>query len=149
MNNTCRDGGKSLRGEVVAMKTVGKLVAVAACALALCFALIGCGSSTDQYKKNFQGNWELSTLIEGGTVHSESDLSTLKELGMDITLSLNEDGTMTLKYFGETATGTWEPKDASTVTFQILNGSIDGKLSDDVLSLEVEGASMQFKKAQS
>ena len=64
------------------MKTAKKIGVVLVCALALCFALAGCGSSTDQYKKNFQGNWELSGLIESGTVYDESDLSILKDSGM-------------------------------------------------------------------
>ncbi len=139
----------SLREGVVAMKNMGKLIAVLACALALCFALAGCDSNTDQYKKNFQGNWELSGLTEGDTTYNESDLSMLKSWGMNVTLSMNEDGTMAIDYFGETAEGNWEAKDANTVTLKMLGDSVDGKLSDGVLSVEVEGASMQFKKAES
>lgn len=131
------------------MKSAGKLIAIVACALALCFALVGCNSGTDQYKKNFQGNWELSGLTEGDTTYGESDLSMLKAWGMNVSLSMNEDGTMKFDYFGETAEGNWEPKDASTVTLKILGDSVDGKLSDGVLSIEVDGASMQFKKAES
>ncbi len=131
------------------MKSIGKLIAVVACALALCFALAGCDSDTDQYKKNFQGNWELSGLTEGDTTYGESDLSMLKAWGMSVSLSMNEDGTMTFDYFGETIEGNWEPKDANTVTLKILGDSADGKLSDGVLSIEVDGASMQFKKAES
>ncbi len=131
------------------MKSIGKLIAVVACALALCFALTGCDSSADQYKKNFQGNWELSGLSEGNTTYGESDLSMLKSWGMSVSLSMNEDGTMAFDYFGETVDGNWEPKDASTVTLKILGDSVDGKLSDGVLSIEVEGASMQFKKTES
>ncbi len=131
------------------MKTMGKLIAVLACALALCFALAGCDQSADQYKKNFQGNWELSGLTEGNTTYGESDLAMLKSWGMNVTLSMNEDGTMTLNYFGEAAEGNWEPKDANTVTFKMMGDSVDGKLSDGVLSIDVEGASMQFKKTES
>ena len=131
------------------MKTAKKIGVVLVCALALCFALAGCGSSTDQYKKNFQGNWELSGLIESGTVYDESDLSILKDSGMKVALSLNEDKTMSLNYFGESADGNWEPKDESTVTLKVLDNSIDGKLSDGVLSIEVDGSTMQFKNAES
>ncbi len=129
------------------MKATRKIVVALACALALCFALAGCDSGTDQYKKNFQGTWELSGLTEGSTTYGESDLSMLKDWGMEVSLTLNDDGSMSFGYFGENAEGTWEPKDANTVTLEIQGSSTDGKLSDGVLSFEVEGASMQFKKS--
>lgn len=42
------------------MKATKKIIAVLVCAFALCFALVGCDSGAEQYKKNFQatGNWQ-------------------------------------------------------------------------------------------
>ena len=37
------------------MKATKKIIAVLVCAFALCFALVGCDSGAEQYKKNFQG----------------------------------------------------------------------------------------------
>ena len=107
---------------------------------------MGCDSGAEQYKKNFQGDWELAGLTEGDTTYSESDISMLKAWGMEVKLSLNEDETMVLEYFGETAEGNWEPKDATTFTMAAMGDSIDGKLADGMISIEVEGAEMKFKK---
>lgn len=52
------------------MKATKKIIAVLACAFALCFALVGCDSGAEQYKKNFQGDWELAGLTEGDTTYS-------------------------------------------------------------------------------
>ena len=109
------------------MKATKKIIAVLVCAFALCFALVGCDSGAEQYKKNFQGDWELAGLTEGDTTYSESDISMLKAWGMEVKLSLNEDETMVLEYFGD---------------------SIDGKLADGMISIEVEGAEMKFKKME-
>ena len=121
------------------MKATKKIIAVLVCAFALCFALVGCDSGAEQYKKNFQGDWELAGLTEGDTTYSESDISMLKAWGMEVKLSLNEDETMVLEYFGETAEGNWEPKDATTFKMTAMGDSIDG---------EVEGAEMKFKKME-
>ena len=68
--------------------------------------------------------------------------------GMEVKLSLNEDETMVLEYFGETAEGNWEPKDATTFKMTAMGDSIDGKLADGMISIEVEGAEMKFKKME-
>lgn len=80
------------------MKATKKIIAVLACAFALCFALVGCDSGAEQYKKNFQGDWE--------------------------------------------------PKDATTFKMTAMGDSIDGKLADGMISIEVEGAEMKFKKME-
>ena len=112
------------------MKATKKIIAVLACAFALCFALVGCSSDAEQYKKNFQGDWELAGLTEGDTTYSESDISMLKAWGMEVKMSLNEDETMVLEYFGEKVEGNWEPKDAG------------------MISSEIDGAEMKFKKME-
>ena len=66
------------------MKATKKIIAVLVCAFALCFALVGCDSGAEQYKKNFQGDWELAGLTEGDTTYSESDISMLKAWGMEV-----------------------------------------------------------------
>ena len=99
------------------MKATKKIIAVLVCAFALCFALVGCDSGAEQYKKNFQGDWELAGLTEGDTTY-------------------------------ETAEGNWEPKDATTFKMTAMGDSIDGKLADGMISIEVEGAEMKFKKME-
>ena len=115
------------------MKATKKIIAVLVCAFALCFALVGCDSGG---------------LTEGDTTYSESDISMLKAWGMEVKLSLNEDETMVLEYFGETAEGNWEPKDATTFKMTAMGDSIDGKLADGMISIEVEGAEMKYKKME-
>ncbi len=99
------------------MKATKKIIAVLVCAFALCFALVGCDSGAEQYKKNFQGDWELAGLTEGDTTYSESYIN-------------------------------WEPKDATTFKMTAMGDSIDGKLADGMISIEVEGAEMKFKKME-
>lgn len=60
------------------MKATKKIIAVLVCAFALCFALVGCDSGAEQYKKNFQGDWELAGLTEGDTTYSRAISPCLK-----------------------------------------------------------------------
>ena len=130
------------------MKATKKIIAVLVCAFALCFALVGCDSEPNSTRRTSRATGSWAGLTEGDTTYSESDISMLKAWGMEVKLSLNEDETMVLEYFGETAEGNWEPKDATTFKMTAMGDSIDGKLADGMISIEVEGAEMKFKKME-
>ncbi len=66
------------------MKATKKIIAVLVCAFALCFALVGCDSGAEQYKKTFQCDWDLSGRTEGDTTDSESDISLHKAWDLEV-----------------------------------------------------------------
>ena len=136
------------------MKAKTGILATLVCAFAFVFAiaLVGCsggGGSSENYDKNFVGTWELSGLEEDGTSYAESDIKMLKSMGLAVSLTMNEDKTCSLDYFGEKVEGTWEAKSANTVTWKAMGDTMDMKLDNGVLTVEVEGAKMMFKKAES
>lgn len=88
------------------------------------------------------GTWELSEL----TGASEDDMAMMKAFGLTIEATFAEDGTFKLGMFGETMDGTWDAKSADKVSLTIEGDSIDATIKDGVLSIEVDGEGMKFKK---
>lgn len=126
------------------MKSKLKVLGVAAFALALCFALVGCGGGDkdDSSKKAVIGTWELSEI----TGISEDDLALMEALNLTVEATFAEDGTFKLGMFGETMDGTWDAKSADKVSLTIEGDSVDATIKDGVLSIEVDGEGMKFKK---
>lgn len=125
------------------MKSKLKVLGVVAFALALCFALVGCGGGDKaDPKKAVIGTWELSEL----TGSSEDDLASMKAFGLTVEATFAEDGTFKLGMFGETMDGTWDAKSADKVSLTIEGDSVDATIKDGVLSIEVDGEGMKFKK---
>ena len=126
------------------MKSKLKVLGVVAFALALCFALVGCGGDdkSAEYKKAVVGTWEMTELAGS----SEDDLAMMKSFGLTVEATFAEDGTFKLGIFGETMDGTWEAKSADKVSLTIEGDSVDATIKDGVLSIEVDGEGMKFKK---
>lgn len=125
------------------MKSKLKVFGVVAFAIALCFALVGCGGGDKaDPKKAVIGTWELSEL----TGASEDDMAMMKAFGLTIEATFAEDGTFKLGMFGETMDGTWDAKSADKVSLTIEGDSVDATIKDGVLSIEVAGEGMKFKK---
>lgn len=125
------------------MKSKLKVLGVVAFALALCFALVGCGGDDKaDYKKAVIGTWELSEI----TGSSEDDMDMMKALGLTVEAAFAEDGTFKLGAFGEAMDGTWDAKSADKVSLTIEGDSVDATIKDGVLSIEVDGEGMKFKK---
>ncbi len=129
------------------MKKKIAVVFAAACALALCFALVGCGGGSDDAKANFVGDWKLTEGQAGGETISADDMAQLEELGLSTTFSFKEDGSCTLDLFGAETSGTWEGKSATTASVTIEDETVDVEISDDVLSFSSGEDSLKFKKA--
>lgn len=120
------------------------------CAAVFCLALVGCGGGGGQNAaKNFIGTWELSSMEAEGDSFGEEDLAMLKGLGLNVTLSMSEDKSFALDFMGEAINGTWEAKDANTVTLNAEDtlGTIDGTLADGKLTIEVGGDKIVFIKS--
>ena len=122
-------------------KKIG-IIAAACFALALCFALVGCGGVD---KSAYVGSWEL----ESGSDESldAESIELMKSLGLEVTLTLSEDGTGSLDLFGETTDLTWEAKSNSEGTITLNDSTAALKLVDGKLTLEdATGSSMTFAK---
>ncbi len=125
------------------MKSKLKALGVVAFALALCFALVGCGGGDKaDLKKAVIGTWELSEFTDA----SEDDLAMMKAFNLTVEATFAEDGTFKLGMFGETMDGTWDAKSADKVSLTIEGDSVDATIKDGVLSIEVDGEGMKFKK---
>lgn len=115
---------------------------------ALCLALVGCGSKSPAVdpKTDFVGTWEIIRMVENGEETSEEDLATLKTFGLNVYLTLNEDGTGAVELFGENLDGTWTATKAGQATFTLEDQDVAMTLNDGQLTMEQEGSSLTFKK---
>ncbi len=143
----CGSFARETKKEGIRMKKRIAILLAVVCSLALCFALVGCGGGKgEDASKNFVGDWVLVGGEADGEVIDAEMVDMLNSFGMQVYLSLKDDGTATLVLFGEEMDGTWKAKDASTVTLTFDGSSADSKLADNKLTLEVEGDKLIFEK---
>ena len=124
------------------------IIAVCAMALALCFALVGCGGVD---KSKYTGDWQLAY---GSDENLDADsIALMESLGLKVVLTLNEDGTGSLDMFGSKLSVSWEAKSNTEGTLTMNdNGtdtSADLSLSEggELTITDSTGASMTFKRA--
>ena len=122
------------------------LIALLACVFALCFALVGCGGGGADAKAAWVGTWNLSEMEENGQVTSSEDIEMLKQLGLEVYLQLDNDGTGKLAVFGEEMSGKWEAKSATEATMTVDNQTIAMKIADSKLTMEQSGSKLVFVK---
>ncbi|AJC12077.1 hypothetical protein JI75_04730 [Berryella intestinalis] len=132
-----------------------KLIVALALASAFCLALTGCsgGNNADieKGKANFTGEWELVDITGDDSIAS-GDIDTLKSMGISVELSLKDDGTATLVFFGDEFAGTWKVKSATEADLEL---KADGETVADVItfedgkvSMKAEGAALVFSKTK-
>ena len=134
-----------------------------ACVLALSFALVGCGggnsgsaggdsgATTQQAQTNpadnFVGTWEVSGMVSDGQPYSADDLQAMKDMGMNIILTLNEDGSATIDMFGEILNGSWDCASETDGTLTFEGDSVSITVSDGTLTFIVDdNNSMSFTR---
>ena len=117
------------------------IIAVLCCAFALCFTLIGCGSSVD--KSNYTGDWKLAY---GSDENLDADsIQLMESLGLSVKLTLNEDGTGSLDLFGETMQAKWEASSNTEGKITLDDSEATMKLDNGELSIvDSTNASMTF-----
>ena len=97
-----------------------RFLGIAAALALVCIALVGCnggGAASQDFTANFAGEWELVSMESEDPI-TEDDIQTMKDLGLTVTLVLNEDGTADLNMFGESmGSATWEAKSATECEF--------------------------------
>ena len=124
------------------MKRMLGVVAAICCAFALCFSLVGCGGVD---KSGYLGNWSLESGTDA-TLDADS-IALMKTLGLQVFLTLNEDGTGSMNMFGSTLDASWQADSATEGKI-----TVDGKdstlaLADGKLTLtDADGAYLTFTK---
>ena len=130
---------------------IRNIIASAVGAVALTVSLVACGGAPagpnlDEIAGEFVGTWEMSHAeFEEGPI-SEEEYDAVTDLGMHVTLDLDESGDILLDAFGSQYNGTWEIKDEGTVTVTLDGESVDMPITDDELVLEYMGETMYFEK---
>lgn len=125
-----------------------------ACVFALTLGLVGCGggaggnADSAAAAEAFAGTWDLVGMEENGDVTSAEDLQTLRDLGMDVYLQLDEDGTASLVLFGESMDGTWEAATTTSATITMENQGVNATIDGGTLTMEQDGAKMTFEKGE-
>lgn len=125
-------------------KKIG-IIAALACAFVLCFALVGCGGSIDKTK--FIGSWGLESSSDEDLDADSIEL--MKSLGLEVTLTLNEDGTGSLDLFGTEMGLKWDATSDTegTLTLEDEQGSANLKIDGDALTLsDSSDTTMTFAK---
>ena len=119
------------------------IVAALVCALALSFALVGCGESVD--KSKYTGNWQLAS-SSSQDLDADS-IALMKSLGLEVKLTLSEDGTGKLDMFGDEMNLSWEASSNTAGKAKFDNSETTMALNNNELTLaDVNGSSLTFKR---
>lgn len=122
-----------------------KLAAMLVAALALCFALVGCGGAGGggaDPTKTFLGTWDLAEASDA----TEDDIAMMKAFGIYCYLDFMEDDKVQLNLMGEPLEGTWEAKSATECSVTLEGETVTATLKDDLLTMEQDGEKLSFKK---
>ncbi len=131
-------------------KTLGATIGT----LSLCLALAACGGSSapsetdlSELRDEFVGTWELVSMKSDATTLSEDEVDSMADVGMLVTLDLDEDGNLIYNEVGNQQDGSWSVTDEATLSFELGGSKIDVPYDDDLLTLEASGTTMVFEKA--
>jgi hypothetical protein len=113
------------------MKKIG-IIAALACAFALCLMLVGCGGGGKASKDAFLGDWTISAIEseDPSSAVSSEDIALMQSMGMNVTITFNEDNTFKLDLFGEILNGVWEPKTDTTAVANLDNQDVNVEIDD-------------------
>lgn len=120
------------------------IVATLCVVLALSFALVGCGGESVD-KSKYTGNWQL-TSSSSEDLDADS-IALMKSLGLEVKLTLNEDGTGMLDMFGDERDLTWDATSNTDGKMTISGNETTMKLADNELTIaDVDKASLTFTR---
>lgn len=100
-------------------KKLNSLIAVALCALATCFVLVGCSPVSGGKNAKMVGYWELVSGTSGGLEITEDDVKTMSEEGSQCILHLGDDGKRLRSIslvISKTRRGTWTRRPWTSMT---------------------------------
>lgn len=122
-------------------KKIG-IIAMVCFALALCFALVGCGGVD---KSNYTGDWKLAY---GSDENLDADsIQLMDSLGLSVTLTLKDDGSGSMNLFGENKDVKWEASSNTEGKITLDGSEAKMQLANNELSIvDSTNASMTFKR---
>ena len=125
------------------------IIALMSCIFALSLAMAGCGGNpADAGKTAFVGTWDLVEMSQEGSTTSSDDIKTLKDLGLEVFVNINDDGTMALVLFGSVLEGTWTATNAQEGTANLGGQDTTMKLDGNRLTIENNDTSLVFEKGE-
>ena len=126
-----------------------KIIATFVCAFALCAALVGCSSGdSGDGSAAFQGDWVLSGGTSDGQELTQESIDAMQQMGLNVYVQFNEDGTFVMSLFGTDMQGTWTAKSATTADITLEGDTEEVKIVDGELTIEAEGNALRFKKGE-
>lgn len=96
----------------------------------------------------FSGTWELIEMTENGATTGSDDIQMLKGMGLEVSLTLNEDGTGSFNLFGEAMNGNWEGINPTVAVFTYENQVIDMSLENSVLTMTQGTSTLSFTRTE-
>ena len=124
-------------------KRIG-IIAALCFVLALGFTLVGCGGNSVD-KSNYTGNWTLASSTDADL--DADSIALMKSLGLEVNLTLNEDGSGKLDMFGDESDVSWEATSNTEGKMKMNNAETSIKLDNGALTLaDVDGSSLTFNR---
>lgn len=97
-----------------------------------------------QGDNNFVGMWEIDSMRYDGEEMGASELNMMREMGMNVTLELRDDGKASLMLFDEEMAGTWKLNSENSISVTFEGDTIEGSITDGILSLADGTDSLNF-----
>lgn len=96
---------------------------------------------------SFAGTWQLVSMYSNGQETPEDTIELMREMGLDVTLALNEDGSASLDLFGEEITGTWNAS-GENLNIELLGEKMPIVYEDGLIVLTDGSDKLRFAKAE-
>ena len=121
------------------------IVAMLCCVLAVGFSFVGCGGSAVD-KANYTGDW---VLVASTDEDLDADsIALMQSLGLEVRLTLNEDGTGKFDMFDDVYDVTWEAKSNSEGTLKMDDVQTSIRVANGELVLaDVDESSLTFRRS--
>ncbi|WP_165044723.1 hypothetical protein [Adlercreutzia sp. ZJ138] len=122
------------------------VIKLAGAITAMLVLLMLCGCATLHDGDTFVGSWELVETSGDESALSPDYVREMRDLGMIIQLTLEEDGTLIIDQYGEISTGTWQATSTDEGLATLDNNVALMRLDGDRLIMGDEASSMTFKR---
>ena len=87
-------------------------------------------------------------MSQDGAEASSDDISTLAALGMEVKLTLNEDGSAQMDMIDDHMSGTWEFTSSTEGAATLDGQAVELRIEGETLNMLEKGYTMSFKKVQ-
>ncbi len=118
-----------------------------ATALAIMVTISAAGCTRSGQEAACEGEWVLSGMSVSDSDVGSEELATLESLGLDISLSLNSDGSADLVFLGQPEPGTWKPT-STGCELHFSGDKISAKLDDGILTMHQDDQEVRFSRSK-